>query len=62
MTAKANRGDSTWIKCRDKRQVMFWRDTSGGVIQFHARQYDRDGYEIVVRKRQIVRISRDPVL
>mgnify|MGYP006278709897 CR=1 FL=1 len=57
MTAKQNRGDETWVQCRDGRQVVFWRDQSSRWIQFQARQYDQEGYEIAVRKHQIVRIG-----
>lgn len=57
MTAKQNRGDETWVQCRDGRQVVFWRDQSSKWIQFQARQYDQEGFEIAVRKHQIVRIG-----
>jgi hypothetical protein len=58
MIEKQNYGDETTrVRCRDLRQVMMWKSTGPGWIQFHARQFDRDGYEIVVRKRRIVRVS-----
>ena len=57
MTAKQNRGDETWIQCRDKRQIVFWRDLNSKYIQFQARQFDLEGYEIAVRHHQIVRLG-----
>jgi hypothetical protein len=58
MIEKQNYGDETTrVRCRDLRQVMMWKSTGPGWIQFQARQFDRDGYEIVVRKRRIVRVS-----
>ncbi len=62
MTSKQNIGESIKFTCRDRRRIVVWRATGGNWIQFYARQYDRDGYEIKVVKKQIVRISTDPVL
>ena len=58
MIEKQNYSDETTrVRCRDHRQILLWRSTGPSWIQFHARQFDRHGYEIVVRKRQIVRVS-----
>ena len=57
IAAKQNRGDETWIQCRDKRQVVFWRDLNAKYIQFQARQFDREGYETAVRHHEIVRLG-----
>ena len=57
ISAKQNRGDETWIQCRDKRQIVFWRDLNSKYIQFQARQFDHEGYEIAVRHHQIVRLG-----
>lgn len=62
MVAKRYERDTTRIWCRDKRQIVFWQSKSRDWIQFATRQYDRDGFEIAVRKRRIVRISTDPVI
>jgi hypothetical protein len=50
---------STLMRCRDNRQIVFWRGRGPGWVQFYARQYDADGYEIVVKNRRIVRISKE---
>lgn len=58
MIEKQNYSDETTrIRCRDLRQIIMWRSTGPGWIQFHARQFDRHGYEIIVKNRQIVRVS-----
>lgn len=57
MVQKLNFGELTKVTCRDKRQVVFWKSRGADWIQFYARQFDRDGYEIQVRQRRIVRIS-----
>lgn len=62
MISKQNVGESIKFTCRDRRRIVVWRATGGNWIQFYARQYDREGYEIKVVKKQIVRISSDPVL
>ena len=62
MVSRRTYATKTWVKCRDQRQIVFWKSKGPNWIQFYARQYDRHGYEIVVRKRQIVRISKDQVL
>jgi hypothetical protein len=62
MTTKQNVGDEVNITCRDKRVIRFWRSQGTDWIQFYARQFDRQGYEIKVEKRRVVRISAEPVL
>ncbi len=62
MAARQNMPEKTLIKCRDKRQIVFWKSKGPGFMQFFARQFDRYGYEIVVRKRKIVRIGTEKVL
>lgn len=62
MVAKQNFPERTWVKCRDKRQIVLWPSKGPGWIQFFGRQYDRDGFEIMVKKKKIVRISEERVL
>ncbi len=62
MTKKLNQKNTSLVRCRDGRRVMFWKSRGKEWIQFVARQYDREGYEIVVRKRQIIRVSREQIL
>jgi hypothetical protein len=62
MVAKQTVGATTRATCRDQRRVVFWKTRGPGWVQFHARQYDRDGYEIVVRQKRIVRVSQGRVL
>ena len=58
ISAKQKRGEETWIQCRDGRQVLFWQDLDRKWIQFQARQFDREGFEIAVVKHQIVRLGK----
>lgn len=62
ITAKRNLGERTWIRCRDGRQVVFWKSRGPGFVQFRAKQFDTQGYEIVVRHRRIERVSNEQVL
>lgn len=62
MVAKQNLPEKTWVKCRDKRQIVFWKSKGPGFMQFYGRQYDKEGYEIVVRKKKIVRVGTEKVL
>ncbi len=62
MVAKQNHPEKTWVKCRDKRQIVFWKSKGPGFVQFFARQFDREGYEIVVKKKKIVRVGTEKVL
>jgi hypothetical protein len=57
MTHRQTLGERLNIGCRDGRRVSFWRSRGPGWLQFVARQFDREGYEIVVRQHRIVRIS-----
>lgn len=50
-------GDMVKVKCRDRRQIVFWKTRGDGWFAFQSRQFDKEGFEIQVRKRQIVRIS-----
>lgn len=52
----------TRVRCRDLRQIVLWRNMGADWIEFYARQFDRDGYEIMVKKRRIVRISNTRML
>ena len=60
--AKQDIGLMTRFTCRDKRQVLFWKKKNNRFIEFTSRQFDRDGYEIQVIKKQIVRISSQKVI
>jgi hypothetical protein len=60
--AKQDIGLMTRFTCRDKRQVLFWKKKNNHFIEFTSRQFDRDGYEIQVIKKQIVRISSQKVI
>jgi len=62
MIGKQNVGDTVNVTCRDKRRIVFWKARGPGWVGFHTRQFDRDGYEIQVRQRKIVRISNTKVL
>ncbi len=57
MVSKQQIDDQLRVTCRDKRQIVVWRAAGRNWIQFYARQYDRDGYEIQVVKRKIVRVG-----
>lgn len=62
VTTKQQTDDQTRFTCRDRRQIVIWRSAGRNWIQFYARQYDREGYEIKVEKRRIVRLSDRQVL
>jgi hypothetical protein len=62
MVSKQNGPEKTWVKCRDKRQIVFWKSKGQGFVQFYSRQYDKDGYEIVVQKKKVVRVGSEKVL
>jgi len=62
MVAKQYARDTTRVFCRDKRQIVFWQSRTKDWIQFATRQYDREGFEIAVRRRRIVRVSHNPVI
>ncbi len=67
MVKKVRRGDVMVAQCRDKRRIVMHRSMSDGRngenwIQFEAKQYDRDGYEILVKRKKIVRVSNYRVL
>ena len=50
------RNDLTRFDCRDQRRVVFRRGRTQELIYFNARQYDRNGNEIVVNNHQIQEI------
>jgi hypothetical protein len=60
--AKQDIGTMTRITCKDRRQVLFWKNRNQDYIEFMARQYDRDGFEIKVIHKKIVRISNNRVI
>lgn len=62
MVSRQNLPEKTMVKCRDKRRVVFWNSKGPGFVQFYARQYDKDGYEIRVEKKKIVRVSSERIL
>lgn len=62
MVAKQYARDTTRVFCRDKRQIVFWQSKTRNWIQFATRQYDREGFEIAVKRRRIVRVSNNPVI
>lgn len=57
MRSKVDVGNITRVSCKDGRQVMFWKKQNPDFIEFVSRQFDREGYEIKVIRRKIVRIS-----
>jgi hypothetical protein len=59
---KLRTGDETKVTCKDKRTIVFWRSQGAGWIQFFSRQFDKEGYEIMVKKRRIVRISNERII
>lgn len=54
MTAKSRQNHRIHIRCRDKRHVVFNRSETDGTMQFYARQYDREGRELIVSNRRII--------
>lgn len=62
MVEKRYLRDLTSVTCRDKRRIDFRTTRGADWVQFLARQYDQQGYEIVVRKRKIVRVGNERVL
>ena len=62
ISAKQYIGLMTRFTCRDKRQVLFWKKRNDRFIEFTSRQFDRDGFEIKVVRKQIVRISSQKVI
>jgi hypothetical protein len=62
MKRRINEVHKVTIQCRDHRNIVLWRSMGDDWIQFYARQFDARGYEIMVRRRKIVRISATPIL
>ena len=62
MMSRVERGNTLAVKCRDKRNIVLWRSMGKDWIQFVSRQYDANGYEIMVRNKRTIRISRKPYL
>ena len=54
LASKMKEGNVITIGCRDGRRVVFWRSRSEDWIQFYARQFDREGRELVVENRQVL--------
>jgi hypothetical protein len=59
---KWNYKDRVNIRCRDRRRIVLWRKSGPDYIQFYGRQFDKQGYEIEVKKRRIVRISSQKII
>ncbi len=57
MTAKQTSGARLLVHCADGRKVLFRRERGPDFVQFQARQYDQDGYEILVKKHRKVRVA-----
>lgn len=53
---KQNFGDTVRVRCKDKRQIVMWRESSAEWLQFLARQFDQEGFEIKVEKRKVHRL------
>jgi hypothetical protein len=47
-----------YFRCRDRRQVVIWKNTGPGWVEFIARQYDRHGHEIHVQNHVATRTGR----
>jgi hypothetical protein len=62
IAAKRSGVGKTWVRCRDGRQVVFWRHRADDWISFRARQFDAQGYEIQVKHRRIERVSSERVI
>lgn len=43
------------VDCRDTRKVVFRRNRGQDWIQFYGRQYDKNGNELIVQNRRIIR-------
>lgn len=62
LTARVKNATNYRFYCRDRRQIVLQPTRGDTWVQFHARQFDAEGYEIKVENRRIVRISDDQVL
>jgi hypothetical protein len=62
ITEKVGQHEEVLFTCRDGRRVAVWRSENERYVAMLARQFDSAGYEIVVEKNQIVRVSIEPVL
>jgi hypothetical protein len=62
MRTKLDVGPMTRFTCKDGRQVLFWKKKNPEYVEFVARQFDREGYEIKVIRKKIVRISNMRVI
>jgi hypothetical protein len=47
-----------YFRCRDRRQVVIWKNTGPGWVEFFARQYDQHGHEIRVENHIAIRTGR----
>ena len=57
MTAKHTSRARLLVHCADGRKVLIRRERGPDFVQFHARQYDQEGYEILVKKHRKVRVA-----
>ena len=57
MTAKHTSGARLLVHCADGRKVLIRREHGPDFVQFQARQYDQEGYEILVKKHRKVRVA-----
>ena len=54
--------ENTWTWCKDGRQIIFWNRRSHDYLAFKSRQFDAQGHEIEVRRRQMVRLGSSQLL
>lgn len=53
-TGKDQIGHTQTFQCRDGRRIVFWRYKGNDWIQFHARQYDEWGNELIVDDGRLI--------
>ena len=57
MTGKQSAGARLLVRCADGRRVLLHRERGVDFVQFHAHQYDQEGYEILVKQHKKVRVD-----
>jgi len=57
MTSKQSAGARLLVRCADGRRVLMHRERGVDFVQFHAHQYDTEGYEILVKQHKKMRVS-----
>jgi hypothetical protein len=62
ITEKTGQHEEVLFKCRDGRRVAVWRSENLQYVAMLARQFDAQGYEIIVDNHQVVRVSSEPIL